>query len=98
MSCLLNYLFNKIMLNLNPFFHILQSQHKKNYNADEEAKRKAIFKENLDKINEHNERYEKGEVTYIMGVNKFADLTEEEFKTQYTGGFKQNSTGFATAV
>lgn len=38
-------------------------------------------------INEHNERYDRGEVTYTMRVNKFADWTPEEIKTLY-GRFK----------
>lgn len=32
-----------------------------------------------------------------MGINKFSDLTEEEFKKHYTGGFKKDRAA-ATAV
>lgn len=75
----------------------MQSEHNKNYDAQEEPKRKAIFKENVDKINAHNKKFDKGEVTFTMGINKFSDLTEEEFKKHYVGGYKPKS-GAATAV
>ena len=38
-----------------------------------------IFADNLDKINAHN----RGNSTYRLGINKFADLTSKEFKTIY---------------
>lgn len=63
-------------------------KHNKSYSTDEELKRKAIFKDNLAKIEEHNKKYATGEVTYLMGINQFADLTNEEFKNKYTGGLK----------
>lgn len=75
----------------------LQSKHNKNYSGDEEPKRKEIFQQNLQKIKEHNKKYEAGEVTFLMGVNQFSDLTEEEFKNTYTGGYKPHSAA-ATSV
>lgn len=35
-------------------------------------------------INAHNEKYNRGELTWAMGVNHLTDLTEEELKA-YTG-------------
>ncbi|KAG5864369.1 hypothetical protein JTB14_027096 [Gonioctena quinquepunctata] len=56
-------------------------KYSRNYqNLAEEKQRLAIFKSNLLKIKEHNEKYEKGLSSYKMGVNQFADLTSEEFK------------------
>ncbi|CAG9855010.1 unnamed protein product [Phyllotreta striolata] len=57
---------------------------KQNYNkiydnSEEETHRFQVFKENLNIIRKHNEMYNKGEVTYYMGVNKFTDMSEEEF-------------------
>ena len=45
--------------------------------------RSYIYDQNIAKIEEHNA----GNHTWTMGVNKFADLTAEEFKARYTGGF-----------
>ncbi|XP_060520860.1 cystein proteinase inhibitor protein salarin-like [Cylas formicarius] len=60
---------------------------KKSYpTAEEEAKRFKIFKDNLAYIREHNKKFENGETTYVLGVNSFADLTDEEFRMRYTGG------------
>ncbi|KAG5867085.1 hypothetical protein JTB14_026116 [Gonioctena quinquepunctata] len=62
-----------------------KSTHNKNYeNGDEEASRRAIFEDNLKKIEEHNKKYDAGEVTWKMGINKFTDLTPEEMK-KFTG-------------
>lgn len=45
----------------------------------EETRRYEIFKDNVRKIDEHNEKFRLGEVSFKLGVNKFADLTAEEF-------------------
>ncbi|XP_050514055.1 cathepsin L-like proteinase [Diabrotica virgifera virgifera] len=56
-------------------------KHSKNYNTfREEQIRFQVFSSNLLKIAEHNARYEKGEETYFMAVNRFADLTSEEYE------------------
>ncbi|XP_056633311.1 uncharacterized protein LOC130442924 [Diorhabda sublineata] len=49
------------------------------YEPHEENVRFEIFQNNLRKIEEHNAKYDKGEVSYYMRVNKFADWTKEEF-------------------
>lgn len=64
-------------------FH-LQTEHNKQYDANEEHKRKEIFRENFEKVNEHNKKYKAGEVTFEMAINKFSDLTEDEIG-KYTG-------------
>jgi cathepsin L len=45
----------------------------------EEIHRQAIFNENLVKIEEHNAKYARGEVTYTKAMNRFGDMTKEEF-------------------
>ncbi|KAG5895713.1 hypothetical protein JTB14_021405 [Gonioctena quinquepunctata] len=45
----------------------------------EEKTRYAIFQSNLNKIAEHNAKYDNGEESYFLGVTKFADMTPEEF-------------------
>ncbi|CAH1110855.1 unnamed protein product [Psylliodes chrysocephalus] len=54
--------------------------HGKSYaTLEEERVRFGIFQDNVQKINTHNARYEAGLETYTMAVNKFADLTLQEF-------------------
>jgi C1A family cysteine protease len=45
--------------------------------------RRDVYEANLNKIDAHNS----GEHTWKMGVNKFADLTADEFKARFTGGY-----------
>lgn len=54
-------------------------------NLREEKLRFEIFKSNLEKISEHNARFDKAEESYTLAVNQFADLTSEEFKEMYLG-------------
>ena len=57
-------------------------KHGKNYNAlGEKEKRFEIFKDNLRFIDEHN----KENSTYKVGLNNFADLTNEEYRAMYLG-------------
>ncbi|GAB2222449.1 hypothetical protein Droror1_Dr00013670 [Drosera rotundifolia] len=58
-------------------------KYKKNYNAiGEKEKRFEIFKDSLRFIDEENSQ---GDHTYKLGLNKFADLTNEEFRSKYLG-------------
>ena len=50
----------------------------KTYKAlEEEIHRFEIFKENVQKIEEHNKMYHLGKKSYYMGVNQFSDLVRE---------------------
>lgn len=51
----------------------------------EEEKRSGIFRENLARFEEHNRRYEDGNVTFTQGVNRDADLTDYEVRHKYGG-------------
>eukprot|EP00252_Welwitschia_mirabilis_P012446 TRINITY_DN2750_c0_g3_i1.p1 TRINITY_DN2750_c0_g3~~TRINITY_DN2750_c0_g3_i1.p1 ORF type:complete len:279 (-),score=40.58 TRINITY_DN2750_c0_g3_i1:19-855(-) len=51
--------------------------HNKSYATEEKSSRFRVFKENLFYIEEHNS---KGNSSYVLGLNAFADLTYEEFK------------------
>jgi C1A family cysteine protease len=55
----------------------------KMYTATENDYRFQVFSANLQAIQEHNALYAKGEVTFDIGLNSFADLTQEEFETRY---------------
>ncbi|KAL8128053.1 low-temperature-induced cysteine proteinase-like [Apium graveolens] len=58
-------------------------KHGKSYNAlGEKQKRFQIFKNNLLYIDEQNLVDDK---SFKLGLNKFADLTNEEYRSQYTG-------------
>lgn len=56
-----------------------------NNSLDEELKRFTIFKQNVHYINAHNE---KKNSSYWLGLTKFADLTNEEYKAMYLMGPK----------
>jgi len=55
----------------------------KSYTPSEEARRLAIFKENLAFIERHNQDYLAGRETHTVGVNQFADLTNAEYRQQH---------------
>ncbi|KAJ3648334.1 hypothetical protein Zmor_020145 [Zophobas morio] len=64
----------------------------KNYpDEKEEQMRKKLFTETLKFIEEHNKKYERGEVTFTVGLNHFADLTPEE-KRPYSHGVLRPTT------
>jgi cathepsin L len=50
-----------------------------------EAKRLAIFGDNLRFIQAHNQRFLMNVVTFEVGVNQFADMTNEEFSSMMNG-------------
>ncbi|KAJ7297029.1 hypothetical protein O6H91_Y084500 [Diphasiastrum complanatum] len=60
-------------------------EHGKSYNGLEEKKQRFdIFKDNVKYIHEENS---KG-LSYCLGLNKFSDMSHEEFKDHYKLGFK----------
>ncbi len=67
-----------------PTFEEWSVFHGKVYEPTERDYRESVFNKNVLKIVEHNA----GNSSWTMSVNKFADLTAEEFKGLYVGGFK----------
>ncbi|KZV41175.1 hypothetical protein F511_10309 [Dorcoceras hygrometricum] len=64
-------------------------KHGKFYNAiGEKEKRFEIFKDNLRFIEEHNSE----ERPYKLGLNRFADLTNEEYRSMFVGGRMERKT------
>merc|ERR1711970_304003 len=53
--------------------------------ATHHDERKAIFAANLERIEKHNSEHAQGKHTYWLGVNQFADLTNDEFVNLHTG-------------
>jgi len=56
-------------------------QHNKHYHADEFHLRYYNFKNNLDLIKAHNSK----QSSYKLAVNKFADMSSEEFRSKFLG-------------
>jgi cathepsin L len=60
--------------------------HEKQYNSvAEEGNRRTIWEANVAKIRQHNLEADLGLHTYTLGMNRFGDLTTEEFKQQMNG-------------
>ncbi len=71
-----------------PNFSQWTSMHSKHYSGLAELNyRREVYQTNVDKILTHNGAGH----SWTMGVNKFADLTSEEFKARYTGGYSGTS-------
>jgi hypothetical protein len=65
-------------------FQSWMRKHEKSYESVSEMNQRfAIFKDNLRYIHSHN--VQKPTPSYSLGLNNLADLTQEEFKTQYCG-------------
>uniref|UniRef100_A0A336KN08 CSON013185 protein n=1 Tax=Culicoides sonorensis TaxID=179676 RepID=A0A336KN08_CULSO len=63
-----------------------KSEHGKKYKNDsEENLRKKVFERNFKEVEDHNAKFERGEVTYRKSLNKFADLTNEDVISKFTG-------------
>merc|ERR1712127_1060842 len=66
--------------------HVLRSkfenwklEHGKSYEITENERVFKIFSDNSNFIENHNARFNSGEETYTVGLNKFADLSKSEF-------------------
>lgn len=68
-------------------FQNFKSSYKKHYARDEEEFRFKVFSNNKRLIDTHNSTAHLTGATYTLGVNSFADLTWEEFKSSYLTSF-----------
>merc|ERR1719481_1235738 len=63
----------------NDAWELFKNQYNKKYESfAEEAMRRMIFMENIEKIEKHNAKYDSGEVTFSYGVNQFTDQLQAE--------------------
>ncbi|CAG9562303.1 unnamed protein product [Danaus chrysippus] len=61
-------------------------EHKKQYDSETEEKfRMKIYAENKHKVAKHNQRYQKGLVTYRLKTNKYSDMLHHEFVNTMNG-------------
>ncbi|KAG6549438.1 hypothetical protein Mapa_009159 [Marchantia paleacea] len=69
---------------LKALYNSWASKHERLHSSPSEKElRFQIFKNNVRYIDEHNRNAADG--GYLLGLNKFADLTDEEFKSAYVG-------------
>ncbi|KAK9887531.1 hypothetical protein WA026_023253 [Henosepilachna vigintioctopunctata] len=71
-----------------------KQEHNRNYGAEEEPRRKELFRQTLESVEAHNAKYRQGLVTYEQGINFFADMTPEE-KSKYSNGLLPQKGGLA---
>ncbi|XP_015783536.1 cathepsin L1 [Tetranychus urticae] len=73
-------------LSLDSQWESFKIKYGKSYESEaEETYRRSVFAKKMEKIKAHNERADNGEVTHRKGINKFSDLTTEEFKAKHLG-------------
>jgi len=73
-------------LSLDTEWELFKLKYQRNYlSSDEHDTRKTVFAENLNLIQKHNAEEALGLHTFTLGVNEFADLTNEEFVRQFNG-------------
>ncbi|CAL0316377.1 unnamed protein product [Lupinus luteus] len=71
-------------------------KHGKAYNGlGEKERRFEIFKDNVRFVHEHNSATNG---TYKLGLNKFADLTNEEYRKMFLGTRKRSSEGLLSGT
>lgn len=62
-----------------------KAAHGKEYSPSAEAARLEAFNSKLQSIESHNAQFEKGEVSYFLGLNSLSDLTDAEIRSTKLG-------------
>ncbi|XP_028139910.1 cathepsin L-like proteinase isoform X2 [Diabrotica virgifera virgifera] len=57
--------------------------HDRSYDAEEDAKRFAVFKKKYDQVVAHNKKHEAGDLTWKARLNQFTDRFPEEIEHLY---------------
>jgi len=55
------------------------------YDSLNEITRRIIWEQNLKYIQKHNLEYDLGKHSYFLGLNEYADMTNEEFRSRFLG-------------
>ncbi|XP_042452503.1 oryzain alpha chain-like [Zingiber officinale] len=67
-----------------------RAKHRPIQNAlDLDDDRFEVFKDNLRFVDKHNAAAERGEHSFRLAMNRFADLTNEEYRARYLGNFSR---------
>jgi len=80
---------------LQDLFSLWKLQHNKFYSSQEENLRFTVFSDNYNFILNHNAHQKS---SYTLALNKFADLTQQEFKTLYTHTIQPSTTPKNVAI
>lgn len=73
------------VLELDNQWEAYKSTYSKLYSMVEEVQRRAIWEDNLNVIQKHNLAADRGEHTFWLGENEYADLTLDEFRLMMNG-------------
>ena len=63
-------------------FQFFKNQYQRIYSNNQEIYRQQVFLHNKERIDQHNSKANKN---YTMKINKFADLTQQQFREIYLG-------------
>jgi cathepsin L len=70
---------------LNEHWEAYKVKFNKDYSQDDEQARRIIWEENIKRITQHNLRQDLGLHSYRLGLNHFADMTNDEFRARSNG-------------
>lgn len=70
---------------LNADWEAYKTRFGRKYESLTDISRRLIWEENLRYIQQHNLEHDLGKHTYTLGLNEYADMTNEEFKAKYFG-------------
>jgi cathepsin L len=68
---------------LDDHWETFKTTYGKRYDSHSESLRRLIWESNLEFIQRHNMEYDLGKHSYSLGINEFADLTQEEFQQSF---------------
>merc|ERR1712002_37970 len=80
-------------------WELFKTVHKKSYETEaEDLLRKEIFLNNVQKVEEHNQKFEAGEVSFKLGVNQFSDVIVADAGVELATSVDWRKKGAVTAV